>query len=351
MRCILHVGTEKTATTTLQRFADDHRHDLPAVGFAYTRSAGIGNNWRLAVAAYDDDRHDDRSAAAGVDDGKSRHTFRASLLADLRSELHTAATGGAHTVLFSSEHLHSRLTRPAEIERLAQLLGDLGVTDTRVVIYLRDPVALAASLHSTMVKHGSTRRQPPAPEPGTYYRNLCDHRASIERWEAVFGSVTPRLFDADALIDGSIVADLWATIGVTGVPANPNAGDRQLNRSLSTAEVEVLSRLNERIPHMVDGAPNPTHVALVAQLERHSTGAAYRLPPRLAERYREEFAASNEWVRQRYFPERATLFSADASGNRSETTGPGYDGLAAVLADLCQRVPVDGRLEIVEAAE
>ena len=140
MHCIIHVGTEKTATTTLQRLFDRKRPALAAERVAYTRSAGVGNNWRLAVAAYDNDRVDDRSVDAGVDGPESRRVFRAQLLAALTEEVTTARAGhDVDTLLLSSEHFHSRLTRESEIRRLAEMLADLGVTRTTVLVYLRDP--------------------------------------------------------------------------------------------------------------------------------------------------------------------------------------------------------------------
>ena len=347
MRCVLHIGTEKTATTTLQRHLDHQRSALAAKGVAVTRSAGTGNNWRLAVAAYDHDRHDDRSADAGITDAESRRRFRAELVAGLKSELAaiTAEAGiggsgiggpGIGTVLFSSEHLHSRLTKPSEIERLASLLADIGVTGTTVVVYLREPVSLAASLHSTVVKHGSARRTPPPPEPGTYYHLLCDHRGSIERWEAVFDDVVPRLFEPDALLGGSILTDFADALGVPTIPVDPDLDGGHLNRSLSTAELEVLCRINEHLSAIVDGRPNPRHVELVAALERHSIGPGYRLPPRLAERYREAFTDSNEWVRTRFFPDRSRLFAADDPDHEPKHSPPGYDGLAALVLELLE---------------
>jgi len=335
MKCILHVGTEKTATTTLQRFFDRNRDTLGTQGIAYTRSAGVGNNWRLAVAAYDDGRRDDRSADAGIGDANSRGSFRSGLLNELGAELEDSGDKyDIERVLFSSEHFHSRLTTASEIERLADLLAKLGVTTANVVIYLRDPVSLAASLHSTVVKHGSARRAPPEPELGTYYRHLCDHRSSIQSWEAVFDKVTPRLFEPEALVGGSVVSDFFDLLGVTSPSPGSSNEEPYLNRSLTTAEIEVLSRINGNMPSTIDGQPNPRQTRLVAALERHSTGPGYRLPPGLAQRYRAEFTHSNEWIRQRFFPEREHLFAAEAPDHDPGPRPPGYDGLAALLVEL-----------------
>ena len=332
MKCVLHVGTEKTATTTLQHLFDRNRGWLLNNGVAYTRAAGETNNWRLAVAAYDDDRHDDRSIDAGLSDAASRSQFSRRLVADLGAELQEAAELGAERVLFSSEHLHARLATSSELHRLAGLLERLGVTETVVVVYLRDPVAVAASLHSTRVKHGATARHPPPPE-ASYYRNVCDHRNTIERWGA-FGTVVPRLFEPDALVDGSVVADMLDVLGLTADADWMADHQRPRNRSLSRAGIEVLSRINEQVPYAVNGVLNPVHRGLVEAFERHSSGDPYQLPALRAEQYREAFAASNEWVRQRFFPQRRHLFPSEDPTGEDGPNPIGFDGLASLILEL-----------------
>ena len=334
------MGTEKTATTSLQHFFDHYRSEVLARGLTYTSAAGTANNWKLAVAAYDDSRRDDRSADAGVDEPGQREPFRKALVDGLGAELDQARSAGAKSVLFSSEHLHSRLNTATELERLAELLNKLGLDDITVVVYLRDPVALAASLHSTLVKYGSTHRHPSPPHT-PYYRNLCDHRATVERWLGAFDSVVPRLFESETLINGSIVDDLLATIGLHRGPEMVDLEIEHLNRSLSRAELEVLSRINELVLSTNGNVGenkhpfvNPAQQRLAAAFERHSTGPAYQLPPALAAQYREAFADSNEWVRQRFFPGRDYLFAGERPENPVGLNPAGFDGLASLIAEL-----------------
>ncbi len=338
MHCFLHIGTEKTATTTLQAFFHHRRAELADQGVLYTRAAGETNNWRLALAAYDDDRNDDRSGEAGVEGPASRERFRRQLTDELGAETEAARAAGLGSVLFSSEHLHSRLRRPEELERLARVLSALGVTETTVIVYLREQASLAASLHSTLVKHGARSLHPPPPSD-VYFRHVCDHRATVERFESVFGSgnVVPRLFESAALVNGSIIEDLLHVVGVEvdAAVVERGDGDGDLNRSLSASELEVLSRVNEQLPYAIDGALNPARVGLVRRLEGWSVGPGYRLPAGRAARYREAFAASNDWVRQRFFPERENLFAAAQTDDDKATSAyRDFDGIASLIVDL-----------------
>jgi hypothetical protein len=50
MKCILHIGTEKTATTLLQNWIYENEAGLAKAGIALTRSAGAPNNRKLVSA-------------------------------------------------------------------------------------------------------------------------------------------------------------------------------------------------------------------------------------------------------------------------------------------------------------
>lgn len=55
----LHIGIEKTGTTTIQKFLHLNRENLTKFDFAYTKSTGLQNNRKLVSAAYDLDTRDE----------------------------------------------------------------------------------------------------------------------------------------------------------------------------------------------------------------------------------------------------------------------------------------------------
>jgi len=177
-----------------------------------------------------------------------------------------------------------------------------------VIVYLRDPVSVCRSLYASSVVTGSTASGPPPPD-SPYFETICNHRKTLETWASEFGDeiVTPQLFARNSLRGGSIIDDFFDATEI----ALPDDLVRPVdcNESLSQLGVEVLRRLNARIPRIVDGKINPGRSRLVELVRQHCRGPRYEAPPELAARYRAYFAASNEWVRRRYFPERDALFS------------------------------------------
>ena len=75
IRLLLHIGTEKTGTTTIQHFCTDHRRELLAQGILYPRSLGGPGHKRFAGALLPESLRKDFCPAvdpAGPEDGFRR---------------------------------------------------------------------------------------------------------------------------------------------------------------------------------------------------------------------------------------------------------------------------------------
>lgn len=307
MKGILHIGTARTGTTSIQAFMHENRAALAARGVIYPRSVGLRNHRKLPVLAYDAARRDDFTRTHGLDTDQRLADFQAKTLAELRQELRRAAE--ADRVVLSSEHIHLRLSTAAELGRLRALLDAAGFDDVRVVVYLRRPADIARSGYASAVKFGSTAAEPRPPDHERS-RTVCDHRLTIERFGAAFGTdrVTPRLYGRAEFVNGCLISDFLEAIGVSGGPAGLAMPPRH-NASLSAVGIEIARRVNRHVPKFIDERPNRLREGLEAYLAAHlEAGRPYALPPALHRAYESAFAASNEWVRARYFADRPSLF-------------------------------------------
>jgi hypothetical protein len=307
MKCFLHIGTEKTATTTIQNFFDINRDILLEQGFIYTKTAGRTNNRALSVAAYNPSRRDDFTKDKGINSDSDLLIFQQNTIQDLEKELMEISNKDA-TVIFSSEHFQSRLTNLEEIERLRNILQNLGFTDISLIVYLRRPSDIANSLYSTAIRSGACLEAPPSPKH-PYWNNVCNHKNTIEKFSLVFGSnaIIPRLFDKKELINGSVIEDI---LNVIGIPNNQSYNiPNNANEGLSIMGVRLLIHLNKVIPLYIDNSPNPLRNNLGSYVQKHfSSGIKYIMPNNLYYEYEEEFNESNNWVKKKYFPHKESLF-------------------------------------------
>lgn len=310
MKCYIHIGTEKTATTTIQNFFNINRIKLLENGCIFTQRAGMANNRRLSVAAYNLDRRDDFTQNHELDSDIKLKSFQEQSIKILKEEIESLKLENRNvkSIIFSSEHIQSRLTDVREINRLKEILNSLGFFDVSIVLYLRRPADIANSLYSTSIKAGSSAACPPGPNV-PYWNNVCNHKLTIEKFSSVFGgsAIIPRLFDKGEFVNGSVIDDFLSVIGV------PNEGyhvPKNANESLSILGINLLRRVNKEIPTYVDNKPNKIRANIISYFEKHFSDSKYIMQSKLYEEYDFEFRESNEWVRRNYFPAREELFSS-----------------------------------------
>src|SRR5947209_14208464 len=116
--CFLHIGTEKTGTTSIQKFLAKNRPVLDEQGIFYPRSPGNQNHIALAVYALREGKQNDIGRLCGASHAEQMPEFRERLIAELDCEL---GQSGASVIIFSNEHLSSRLVTETEIERVKSL--------------------------------------------------------------------------------------------------------------------------------------------------------------------------------------------------------------------------------------
>src|SRR5436309_11341852 len=110
-QCWLHIGTEKTGSTSVQTFLAQNRLGLLSRGWLYPETAGRMAHYSLVAFSLNDERHDATRRMLGTEDRIGLDRFRRQLICSLANEI--AASGAANLVL-SNELLSARLREPGE---------------------------------------------------------------------------------------------------------------------------------------------------------------------------------------------------------------------------------------------
>jgi hypothetical protein len=155
-RCVLHIGTERTGSTSLQSFLAANRALLMEKGYyapvSTVRPRGL-SSWALVTYALNSFYIRSQSRRIeGIKDATSLALFRERLVSELSEELMHAPCN-CDTLVFSSEHCSSELLLRHELEQVRALL-DLWCDSYSVVVYLRSQLSLAASASSMLLKAG-----------------------------------------------------------------------------------------------------------------------------------------------------------------------------------------------------
>jgi len=326
----LHIGTEKTGTTTLQHWLSSNRAALRAQGILYPRAPGERNHVGLALYAGAYHRLGDLLAGERLQGRSQWRAYRTGLVERLRAEIE--GTDSRH-ILLSNEHCSSRLLSDRSVERLSGLLHGLAHR-VRIVLYLRRQDAFLLSRYSTLIRGGGRLSLPLI---AFFARADYDYCRLVDRWARVFGAdaISLRLFAPEHFVGGRLETDFQQAVGIPDIsgfrmstPANP---------SLDTQSLEFLRRFNAHVSALKGGQRNPLRGDVAGLLERRSGGSRLSLPRRLAQALIRRFAASNERLRQRYLPEHpAPLFDLEPQVDEALPKDLSADEAVAIAAYLWQ---------------
>lgn len=308
-RAILHIGTAKTGTTTIQRMLLENRQALPARGFCFPSSPGEKNHTRLAIAVAPE-RRGDKMAKTTREAGDAAYVADR-FAADLAAEM-AALPHDVHTCIFSNEHCYRKVDTADAARRLKALL-DPHFDEYRVVVYLRRQDEMAVSVYSTRLRSGAAHESVlPAVEGNDVYLRRFDWHSLVERWAEAFGreAVRPRLFGRENFVGGDLLDDFFAVCDLD--PAGL-ARPEVKNSALSAPAQEFLRRLNITM-YGEAGADDDKAPQFVRQyVDAHHAGRGRRPARAEAEAFMAHFAPSNEALRQGWFPGHDRIFSADFS--------------------------------------
>lgn len=330
MKTILHIGLEKTGTTSVQQLLKSNRAALLSQGTLVPTSLHPGNNFYLAMASFSSFRPDGLLKAEGIKNQARLDAFRRKVLTKFQAELKAASS--AKQVLISSEHLQSRLTSVEDIQLLKSNLESVGLTDFEVLVYLREPIRIALSHHGMAIKKGVFVDESFFAPNHPRVSQILGFQQSIEMWQQVFGAeaLRVRLYPegqkAAALID-----DFFAVTGVRRTGLNLDS-DAKRNVNLSHGALQILNQVNLASR---ESGKQLGSMAFFDRLERHVPGKGLVADQSMVEKFSTYYADSNEWVRARFFSHQSALFEQPLKPSDSREAPPEIaDAVGALKAAL-----------------
>ena len=306
---VLHIGTEKTGTTSIQEFLKKNSDKLRKNGVYIPQSpmVGYGNHRWIPLIANNDDFSDDFVIVQNFKSLEDRKEKINKKRLELIDECKNAAAS-CKTVIFTSEHLQSRLRGREEIQRLNRLVEELA-SRIRIIIYIRDPLKTAVSLLSTAIKSGGTSGCL-APPQGKNIEQICNHAQIIRRWQECFpdAEIIVRRFERSVLEKGDVVIDFCSQV-IEEFSEDEYEFLKPSNETLSLSGMALLRKLNLEYPKFIDNKLNLMRGQISKFIMNNTSDGSKFLPCRDEfEAYQSHFHESCEIVRSQYFPLDKSLF-------------------------------------------
>ena len=349
MKVIIHIGTHKTGTSTIQHFLGKNRNALKHRGVFVPQSS-----------REDYAMHHDLFAATCIPNELELPTFMVDHLCASTFKMKEYTTEDqdkywehyrheieanchrADLVIFSNEHFVC--VSENEIMRLKKLLEPL-FDDISIVLYLRRQPEYLISHYSTFSTCGSTMEF-------FDYLNLHEecsflaYHKIVERWSSILGKdkLKIRIFDKQEFYDNNLLLDFAHTVGfdMDGLAHVENANVSQMD----AAETEFMRLLNFHIPATLDRwtfNQDRLHY-LFPHLLTTKNQKSYHLTRSEAQHILDICREGNDWIAREYF-EREKLFNEDVSMYPDEVASPHgliFERCAEITANLwkerCQSI-------------
>lgn len=290
-KAFLHIGTEKTATTSLQNFFFANREKLLANNIYFPSIPGRINHEKLSIYAAPERVVNIRIKHDLLEEHKLQ-IFQNSFEDDLRKEFQSHPH---RNILFSNEHLSSRVVDTSQINSLKNLIYSLGY-DPYILVYLRRQDQMLVSSYSTRIKSGGTENFSFQINSDRY--NYFDF---LNKWAAVFGKekIIVRPFEKSQWRGGTIFQDFATSIGLQSIKDFIIPSERS-NTSLDRFQIKFLTLFNKEIKDL------PKHKAiaikgnLVKLLENKSTSDKIALSRKSAEQFLAQYSFQNSQVAKEF---------------------------------------------------
>jgi hypothetical protein len=286
---LLHIGTGKTGTTSIQNALVGSRRALTPV--CYPRVFGEGNHNRLLMLYLAGDQvprylYDGHPAGRL---GKVRlDRYRRSIFGQLAS---------ARSAIISGESLSATLT-PVAARHLRSDLESVGFKQFQVILYIRDPADFFLSLTQQRLRSPTSQTELIGVDASSFTYKF---RRIIDTWEEVFpGDMVVRKFPGTA--EGDVVEDFSALMRQYLGVALP-AGRIRNNTTISAEAMQILQNYRSSFRPMNDTRLAPDVNRLVRYLEGSSTEVVQNKPVLridVAESIRARHKSDADFVFSRY---------------------------------------------------
>ena len=301
----LHIGTEKTGTTSIQAALRQNGQKLREHDIFYPRIPLLGaNQTGFTFSFLGQQQMALLLRRAGLDHKLNEAKQNPHFILD--TLIKKFEESGCSRMIISSELLHSRITKEEEVDEIKKW-AEKYFDEVTVICYLRKQEELMISSFSTMVKTGSNWHgtlveqyasflEPRHGKPKHFY----DYKGMLDMWSKTFPRLICREFARNKLLDGDVVKDFLSLVDPS-IKMEELDKTAEKNTSLDAKAMEFLILLNSRIPSVVDGRVNPLRKNMVHFFDAVPAKTKMKFTEDEIRRIREYFKEDNAYIREKYF--------------------------------------------------
>lgn len=306
MNLILHIGIEKTGSSSIQTFLFKNKKLLENIGYAYVHTADRTDHRNLAIAFMPHTESDGYTRVHKIEGEEVRHAFGERVKKDFANEVVLLRNRSIHTVIVSSEHLHSRLNSIFEIQKLGSFLLSI-FDDVQIVAYVRNQCTKLPSHYSTRLKSGATLSFRKAFDE--YLSGSFDfYDISFNHWVSTFGknALSVQVFNRKSFYQGDLIQDFLNQTGIKLDQTRLTGLNSYVNSALSKNACAFLRFVNIILPK--NSMKSIVIREWFIKKLNHIPGRSWSLTAQQSQQIKKKYQESNEALRKKFFPHKEILF-------------------------------------------
>lgn len=285
MICYLHIGTEKTGTTSIQEFLFRNKKKLTELNVLYPSAWGDRNHLKFS-SFFDTPPWKVYRKFSGDNEVLSRNKTVSEWNENFEKEI---SHFNPSKVIISNEHLHTHINKKRQLEDMREYLSRF-FEEVVIVLYVRRQDKMALSRFSTSIKAGAFNRAAfQSPNNWVY-----DYLQSFKLWSNVFGlnNVKLRVFEKRKMYKESLIDDFMSVLNVG------NDGftfpEKKYNESLSAKALSVLEFLNSDGFFIRNNISGKSKKMVIDQISHMYSGEIYKPSKSKAENFYYNFKRDND---------------------------------------------------------
>ena len=214
MDLFLHIGTEKTGTSSIQRFLVNNIDKLKKKKIHFSKLIDYPNNRHLVeMFIGHSDRNDSYHLRHKFFKADDKKIFLLNLKSKFEKEIMQESLV-SNKMIITSEHFHSLLKDIDQIKSLKKFLNKF-FNKIKIICYFREQGKLAISYYSTTLKGGSQLTLKDFIEKRVNINDpYFNYYEFLKKWSDVFGkeNIMPSIFEFEQSDDEILIADFLKKI-------------------------------------------------------------------------------------------------------------------------------------------
>lgn len=308
-KIILHVGSEKTGSTSIQHTLSASAKRLAKRGILYPEFPKTPCHIFFTACAMEDYSDHPVRKCTGLQNQSDYYRFAETVRTIMQQQCKIVSPD---YLIISDEHINIHLKTTEQLAALKAFCNEFGEIDS-VIIYLRRQDSFRLSLFSEVIRSGHITEfdlDSPLPIFETIpYR--FDYLQILDNLAAVFGrdKLRPRLYEPSNFPDENVVKDFME---ISNLPMDAVKYKKmQRNQSLDARIVHHLAKISIHLKKQETIEAERLRKAIIQQCENFYKGPGIVLPPTEHQQFMAQFEHMNNCIQEKYFSDlggRTSLF-------------------------------------------